>query len=53
MRIPGGHPVKVGGHPPSQLGDLGAVAGPAVGIQRGPPGLLGQRRQRVLDGLAG
>ena len=42
-----------GRHPAGQLGDVGAVAGAAVGIEGGRQACFGQRRQRVLDGLAG
>lgn len=44
MNVAGSHRVS--------SGDLGARPGLPVGIEGRPPGLLGQRVQRVYDGLA-
>ena len=40
------------GHQPGEFGDLGALAGSPVGVQRGPPALFGQCWEGVLQ-LAG
>jgi hypothetical protein len=42
-----GRPAGEGGRlPPRQLGNLGTIAG-GIGVNCSPPGLLGQRLQRV------
>ena len=61
-RIPGGQscgpPGRTGRrgrgrHPRGQFGDLGALTGLPVTVDRGPPRLLGNRLDRGLDGLVG